>query len=96
MQYDSSNVLLRCAALCTQLCCATRNAQGYHGDTSSMFLCGAVSEQAKRLCTVTKATLDAAIKECGPGVRFSKIGGAIQKIAKAEKCAGAPDLSLPA
>ena len=52
-----------------------------------MFLCGDVSEEAKRLCAVTKQALDAAIKECGPGVRFSRIGGAIERIAKKEKCA---------
>ena len=62
-------------------------AQGHHGDTSSMFLCGDVSPEARRLCAVTKAALDAAIRECGPGVRFSRIGAVVSKLAKAEKCA---------
>ena len=64
--------------------------QGHHGDTSSMFLCGdSVSPEARRLCAVTKAALDAAIAECGPGVRFSRIGAAVSKLAKREKCGSA-------
>ena len=60
---------------------------GHHGDTSSMYLCGDVSPEARRLCAVTKAALDAAIAECGPGVRFSRIGAVVSKLAKREKCA---------
>ena len=52
-----------------------------------MFLCGDVSPEARRLCAVTRAALDAAIAECGPGVRFSRIGAAVSKLAKREKCA---------
>ena len=55
-----------------------------------MFLCGDVSPEARRLCTVTKAALDAAIRECGPGVRFSRIGAVVSKLAKAEKWASFP------
>ena len=51
-----------------------------------MFMCGDVSPEARRLCAVTKAVLDAAIRECGPGVRFSRIGAVVSKLAKAEKC----------
>ena len=51
-----------------------------------MFLCGDASPDARRLCSVTRAALDAAIAECGPGVRFSRIGAAVSKIAKREKC----------
>lgn len=52
-----------------------------------MFLCGDVAPEARRLCAVTRAALDAAIAECGPGVRFSRIGAAVSKLAKREKCA---------
>jgi methionine aminopeptidase len=55
-----------------------------------MFMCGDVSPDARRLCAVTKAALDAAIRECGPGVRFSRIGAVVSKLAKAEKCVPLP------
>ena len=48
--------------------------QGYHGDTSKMFMVGNVSEKARDLCTVTKHSLDEAIKICGPGVPIKEIG----------------------
>lgn len=54
---------------------------GYHGDTSRMFTVGQVSEAAKRLCKATTEALMAGIDVCGPGVRFSAIGNAIQNVA---------------
>ncbi len=48
--------------------------QGYHGDTSKMFLVGNVSEKAQDLCRVTKHCLDEAIKICGPGVPIKEVG----------------------
>jgi methionyl aminopeptidase len=54
---------------------------GYHGDTSRMFKVGNVSESASRLCTATTEALMAGIGVCAPGVRFSEIGTAIQKVA---------------
>lgn len=48
--------------------------QGYHGDTSRMFMVGNVSEKAQDLCRVTKHCLDEAIKICGPGVPIREVG----------------------
>mmetsp|Transcript_10394 Transcript_10394/g.63420 ORF Transcript_10394/g.63420 Transcript_10394/m.63420 type:complete len:240 (+) Transcript_10394:280-999(+) len=56
---------------------------GFHGDTSKTFLCGNVSEDAKKLVEVTKDSLDAAIAICGPGVQLKRIGEEIQKVADA-------------
>ncbi|EFJ17369.1 hypothetical protein SELMODRAFT_154620 [Selaginella moellendorffii] len=54
---------------------------GYHGDTSATFLCGTVSDEAKRLVEVTREALDKAIAVCGPGVEFKKIGRTIHDVA---------------
>ena len=48
--------------------------QGYHGDTSKMFMVGNVSEKAQDLCRVTKHCLGEAIKICGPGVPIREVG----------------------
>lgn len=39
-----------------------------------MFFVGRVSDVARRLCEATKACLNAAIAQCGPGVPISRIG----------------------
>lgn len=55
---------------------------GYHGDTSRMFYVGAgVSEEAKKLCEVTKLALEEAIKICRPGVLYNQIGKTIHDVA---------------
>lgn len=48
--------------------------QGYHGDTSKMFMVGHVSEKAQDLCRITKHSLEEAIKICGPGVAVREVG----------------------
>lgn len=58
---------------------------GYHGDTSKMFLVGNVSEKAQDLCRVTKHCLDEAIKICGPGVPIREVGKVIHGIADKHK-----------
>ncbi|KAK9841101.1 hypothetical protein WJX84_003371 [Apatococcus fuscideae] len=58
---------------------------GYHGDTSSMFRVGNVSEADWNLCTVTEAARDAAITACGPGVPINRIGQVIQEFADKHK-----------
>ena len=59
---------------------------GYHGDTSRMFLVGdGVTEEAKRLVQATKESLDASIAICAPGLPFNRIGQEIQKVANANK-----------
>jgi methionyl aminopeptidase len=40
-----------------------------------------VSAEGKQLCEVTKIALDEAIKICGPGVPYKKIGSTIHGIA---------------
>jgi len=52
---------------------------GYHGDSSQMFLVGNVSPENKRLCRVTQESMYAAIRKVKPGVKFSEIGATIQK-----------------
>ena len=51
---------------------------GYHGDTSRMFLVGDTSIQAKRLCEITLECLWLGIAQVRPGARLGDIGHAIQ------------------
>ncbi len=51
---------------------------GYHGDTSKMFLVGEVSPPAKRLVDATYEALFLGIAEVKPGGYFGDIGHAIQ------------------
>lgn len=52
---------------------------GYHGDTSKMFIVGEGSILANRLVKVTQESLYRAIKMVKPGVRLGDIGADIQK-----------------
>eukprot|EP00197_Chlamydomonas_leiostraca_P004669 CAMPEP_0202866282 /NCGR_PEP_ID=MMETSP1391-20130828/7302_1 /ASSEMBLY_ACC=CAM_ASM_000867 /TAXON_ID=1034604 /ORGANISM="Chlamydomonas leiostraca, Strain SAG 11-49" /LENGTH=300 /DNA_ID=CAMNT_0049546215 /DNA_START=136 /DNA_END=1038 /DNA_ORIENTATION=- len=54
---------------------------GYHGDTSRMYHVGSVSPEAKQLCDITHKALHEAIKICGPGVPYNKIGKVINELA---------------
>jgi methionyl aminopeptidase len=51
---------------------------GWHGDSSRMFLVGEVSIAAKRLCQVTYEAMWQGIMRVKPGVRLGDIGFAIQ------------------
>ncbi len=58
---------------------------GYHGDSSRMYLVGgeaACSEAALRLVRFTKEALMVGVREVAPGKRFGDIGGAIQEFVK--------------
>ena len=55
---------------------------GYHGDTSKMFLVGEVSVLARRLVEVTQECLYIGIREVRPGARFGDIGHAIASHAR--------------
>ena len=55
---------------------------GFHGDTSRMFIVGEGSIQAKRLCEITFECLWLGIAEVRPGGRLGDIGAAIQKHAE--------------
>ncbi|MBW3694349.1 type I methionyl aminopeptidase [Vibrio sp. T187] len=55
---------------------------GYHGDTSKMFLIGDVSAADRRLCLVAQESLYAAMKKVKPGVQLGEIGTTIEKYIK--------------
>ncbi|GLX80962.1 type I methionyl aminopeptidase [Thalassotalea eurytherma] len=55
---------------------------GYHGDTSKMFLIGDVTPEDRRLCRITQEALYMGLKKVKPGVAFGEIGAAIQKFIK--------------
>jgi methionyl aminopeptidase len=55
---------------------------GYHGDTSRMFLVGEVDAADKRLCLVAQESLYLAIKLVKPGIKLGEIGTAIEKYIK--------------
>jgi len=52
---------------------------GYHGDTSKMFLVGKVPEHARRLVRVTRECLFKAIEITRPGICLGDIGHIIQQ-----------------
>lgn len=55
---------------------------GFHGDTSRMFMVGAPSIQAKRLVEVSYECLWKGIEQVRPGARLGDIGHAIQRHAE--------------
>lgn len=58
---------------------------GFHGDTSRMYMVGEPSILAKRLVQKTYEAMWVGIKMVKPGVRLGDIGYAIQKFAEAER-----------
>ncbi len=57
---------------------------GYHGDTSKMFLLGEPSIKAARLTEITYQCMALGIKMIKPGVQLGDIGHAIQKHAESQ------------
>ncbi|MEH6549537.1 MAG: type I methionyl aminopeptidase [Pseudomonadales bacterium] len=57
---------------------------GYHGDTSAMFLIGKVDNHAQRLVSVAQECLYKAIDIVKPGIRLGDIGHIIQTHAEAQ------------
>jgi methionyl aminopeptidase len=55
---------------------------GWHGDTSRMFVVGEASILAKRLCLITHECLWVGIAQVRPGARLGDIGAAIQRHAE--------------
>lgn len=55
---------------------------GFYGDSCYTFLVGNVSEQKKRLCTITKEALNLGIKQATTGNRVGAIGKAVQSFAE--------------
>lgn len=56
--------------------------EGYHGDTSKMFLVGECSIKAKRLVRIAQECLYLGIKTVKPGAKLGDIGAIIQKYAE--------------
>ena len=57
---------------------------GWHGDTSRMFVVGEGSIAAKRLCGITYDAMWRGIAKVKPGARLGDIGHAIQSFAEAQ------------
>ena len=55
---------------------------GWHGDTSRMFIVGEASIAAKRLCSITYEAMWQGIMRVKPGIRLGDIGFAIQQFAE--------------
>jgi methionyl aminopeptidase len=62
----------------------TTNLDGYHGDTSAMFLIGSVTEEAQRLVDVARRCRDVGIAVIRDGARLGDIGAAIEELARSE------------
>lgn len=60
--------------------------EGYHGDTSRMFIVGKPSVKAQRVVDVAHEALWRGIREVAPGVRLGDIGHAIQTYVEAQRC----------
>ena len=60
---------------------------GFHGDTSKMFLIGKPSVKATRICTVAHECLLIGIEKVKPGIHLGEIGRAIGAHAKVKNCA---------
>ena len=56
---------------------------GYHGDTSRMFVLGEGSIAARRLCEITYEAMWKGIEQVRPGATLGDIGHAIQKFTEA-------------
>ncbi|WP_157271462.1 type I methionyl aminopeptidase [Azohydromonas aeria] len=57
---------------------------GWHGDTSRMFIVGDGSIAARRLCTITYEAMWKGIEKVRPGARLGDIGNVIQMFAESQ------------
>lgn len=64
----------------------TTEVDGFHGDTSAMFLLGEASPAASRLVDVARRCRDAGIAAIRDGARLGDIGAAIEGLARREGC----------
>nr|BAF45211.1 methionine aminopeptidase [uncultured bacterium] len=60
---------------------------GYHGDTSKMFIIGKSSIKAQRICRIAQECLYIGIKKVKPGIHLGEIGKAIGAHAIKNNCA---------
>lgn len=58
---------------------------GYHGDTSKMFLVGSPTQHAKNLVETTLNAMYLGIQQVKPGARLGDIGYAIQRYAESKR-----------
>ena len=56
--------------------------KGYVGDTAITVPVGQVSAESKKLIDTTREALEAAIREMEPGAKLSKIGAAVESLAR--------------
>ncbi|KAJ7388128.1 Methionine aminopeptidase 1D, mitochondrial [Desmophyllum pertusum] len=66
---------------------------GMHGDLCETYVVGSVDKQGQRLVQSCQHSLDAAIKVCSPGKRFSLIGNTIEFMAKMDGFTVCPNLA---
>jgi methionyl aminopeptidase len=59
---------------------------GWHGDTSKMFLIGEPTVRARRICQVAHQAMVTGIEMVRPGLRLGDIGFAIQRYSEAQGC----------
>jgi methionyl aminopeptidase len=59
---------------------------GWHGDTSRMYLIGDVPARARRLVDVTYDAFERGLAVVKPGARFGDIGHAIQAYVESQRC----------
>jgi len=59
---------------------------GWHGDTSKMFVVGEPAIRAKRVCDIAYRSMCTGIEMVAPGVRLGDIGHAIQRFAEGQGC----------
>jgi methionyl aminopeptidase len=64
----------------------TPTVDGWHGDSSRMYLVGDVSVKARRLCDITFEAMWRGIRQVKPGATLGDIGHAIQSYAESERC----------
>ncbi|MDQ2642229.1 MAG: type I methionyl aminopeptidase [Myxococcota bacterium] len=62
----------------------TTNLDGYHGDTSAMFVIGEATAEARRIVDLARRCRDAGIAVIREGARLGDIGAAIEEIARKE------------
>jgi len=67
-------------------CDVTLIVDGWHGDSSRMYLVGDVPRRAQRLVEVTYEAMMRGIAAVKPGATTGDIGAAIQEFAEAERC----------
>ena len=59
---------------------------GWHGDSSRMFVAGKLGRKAERLIQITHDSLIIGIEQVKPGNTFGDIGAAIQRLVEANRC----------